>query len=271
MLPILINKGIKIMNMLKDKVAFISGGASGLGKAMVERFVSEGARVFFGDINTASGEAIAQSTGSTFIRQDVAEEADWVAAIKLVEDQCGRLDIIINNAGILGPGALEEIEVEAWDRLFAINVRGVMLGCKHGSILMQRNPDGASGSIINISSNAAILATAMDCGYSASKGAVRLMTKSIGVNFARRGLSIRCNSIHPGPIDTPIFDPMKSAGPEASEALAAALKEMTPMGRVGRPEEVAAMAVFLASDESSFSTGCEFVVDGGGTSALAGL
>lgn len=259
------------MGRLQDKVAFVSGGSSGLGRAIVERFVAEGAVVFFGDIDRAKGEQVAAATGATFVRQDVSLEEDWIAAMRLVEGRCGRLDTLVNNAGILGPGALEDIDVAEWDRLFAVNVRGVMLGCKHGSLLMQHNPGGASGSIINMSSNAALLATALDCGYSASKGAVRLMTKSIAVNFARRGFAIRCNSIHPGPIDTPIFDPWKAGPPEETEALMAGLRQMVPLGRMGRPEEIAAMALFLASDESSFSTGSEFVADGGGTSALAGL
>lgn len=259
------------MNRLEGKVAFISGGASGLGKAMVERFVSEGAKVFFGDVNVKAGESVATATGATFIHQDVASEDDWVKAIAMVEEQAGRLDVVINNAGILGTGPLETIDSGAWDRLFAINVKGVMLGCKHGAMLMQKNPDGAKGSIINISSNAGILATAADCGYSATKGAVRLMTKSIGVDFARRGLDIRCNSIHPGPVDTPIFDPYKAGNPAEVEAIMASLREKTPMGRMGRPEEIAAMAVFLASDESSFSTGSEFIADGGATACQSGM
>lgn len=259
------------MDRLKDKVAFVSGGASGLGRAMVERFVAEGAKVVFGDINVERGEALAHATGAVFIRQDVALEPDWLAAMALVETRFGRLDVLVNNAGVLGAGALEEIDVVAWNRLFAINVTGVMLGCKHGSRLMGRNREGAQGSIINISSNAGILATASDCGYSATKGAVRLMTKSIAVDFARRGIPIRCNSIHPGPTDTPIFDPWRAGPPEEVLKVFAALHEMTPMGRLGRPEEIASMAVFLASDESSFSTGSEFVADGGGTAALAGM
>jgi NAD(P)-dependent dehydrogenase (short-subunit alcohol dehydrogenase family) len=259
------------MGRLHDKVAFISGGASGLGKAIVERFAVEGATVLFGDVNVAGGETVAASTGAVFIRQDVSREGDWMAAMRLVEERHGRLDALVNNAGILGTGALEQIDVAAWDHLFAINVTGVMLGCKHGSQLMQRNPGGASGSIINMSSSAGLLATASDCGYSATKGAVRLMTKSIAINFARRGLAIRCNSIHPGPIDTPLFDPFKTGTQEQTDALLSALNAMTPMQRMGRPEEIAAMALFLASDESSFSTGSEFVADGGGTAALAGM
>lgn len=259
------------MHRLRDKVAFVSGGSSGLGRAMVQRFVAEGAKVAFGDIDVERGEALAHATGATFVRQDVALEPDWVAAMALVETGFGRLDVLVNNAGVLGTGALDAIDVAAWNRLFAINVTGVMLGCKHGSRLMRRNSGGASGSIINISSNAGILATASDCGYSATKGAVRLMTKSIAVDFARRGIAIRCNSIHPGPTDTPIFDPWRAGPKEQVEAVFDALHEMTPMGRLGRPEEIASMAVFLASDESSFSTGSEFVADGGGTAALAGM
>ncbi len=259
------------MDRLKNKVAFVSGGASGLGRAMVERFVAEGAKVAFGDIDAGRGEALSRASGAVFIPQDVAREADWVAAMAKVEQRFGRLDVLVNNAGVLGTGALEGIEVEAWNRLFAINVTGVMLGCKHGSLLMRRNRSGAAGSIINISSNAGILATASDCGYSATKGAVRLMTKSIAIDFARRGIAIRCNSIHPGPTDTPIFDPWRAGPKKQTDAVMASLIEMIPMGRLGRPEEIAAMAVYLASDESSFSTGAEFVADGGGTSALAGM
>lgn len=255
---------------LQNKVAFISGGASGLGEAMVRRFAEEGAKVVFGDINTQLGQALEQETGTLFVPLDVSQQTHWSAAIEQVEQRFGRLDVIVNNAGILGTGALETIDLQKWNQLFAINVTGVMLGCKHGGLLMQRNPGGASGSIINISSNAGILATASDCGYSATKGAVRLMTKSIAVDFARRGLAIRCNSIHPGPIDTPIFAPWRP-NKEASARLDKALQTMVPMKRLGRPREVANMALYLASDESSFSTGAEFVVDGGATCALAGM
>lgn len=255
---------------IEGKVALISGGASGLGEAMVRRFAQEGAIVYSGDVNAEQGAAVAADAGATFLPLDVAREDDWQAAIARIEKEHGRLDVLVNNAGILGTGPLEHIEVAAWDRLFSINVTGVMLGCKHGSLLMQRNPGGASGSIINISSNAGILATAADCGYSATKGAVKLMTQSIAINFARRGLAIRCNSIHPGPTDTPIFAPWKP-DPKAAERLQKQLFEMIPLGRLGQPSEIANMALYLASDESSFSTGSQFVVDGGGTSALAGM
>ncbi|MDM8010964.1 MAG: SDR family oxidoreductase [Parasphingorhabdus sp.] len=258
------------MARLENKICLISGGASGLGEAMVRLFREEGAEVYLGDIDAARGEAIAEDCGAIFLPLDVSEEDQWVAAVERIEKDRGRLDVVVNNAGILGTGPLETIDVARWDRLFAVNVTGVMLGCKHGGMLMQRNPGGSSGSIINISSNAGILATAADCGYSATKGAVRLMTKSIAINFARRGLSIRCNSVHPGPTDTPIFEPWRS-NEKASAQLDATLREMVPLGRLGQPREIAHMALYLASDDSSFSTGSEFVVDGGGTSALAGM
>lgn len=248
-------------------MAFVSGGASGLGKAMVERFASEGAKVVLGDINVAGGEAVAKATAAHFVKLDVRSEADWIAAMAMVEREFGRLDVIVNNAGVLGTGPIETTELAAWNDHFAINCTGVMLGCKHGSLQMMKNPGGASGSIINISSNAGILATASDVGYSAAKGAVRLMTKSIAGDFAMRGLPIRCNSIHPGPIDTPIFAPFLTTE-ESREALMESLVGMVPMGRIGRPEEIASMALFLASDESSFSTGSEFVADGGGTCTM---
>lgn len=255
---------------IEGKIALVSGGASGLGEAMVRRFAEEGAIVYSGDVNAEQGAAVAADAGATFVPLDVSREEDWKAAVARIEQEHGRLDVLVNNAGILGTGPLEHIEVAAWDRLFSINVTGVMLGCKHGSLLMQRNPGGASGSIINISSNAGILATAADCGYSATKGAVKLMTQSIAINFARRGLAIRCNSIHPGPTDTPIFAPWKP-DPKTAERLQKSLFEMIPMGRLGQPREIANMALYLASDESSFSTGSQFVVDGGGVSALAGM
>lgn len=259
-----------VAGRIEGKVAFVSGGASGLGEAMVTRFAKEGALVYFGDVNAEKGSGLAAATGTVFLSQDVSQEQDWVAAMARIEKDHGRLDVLVNNAGILGTGPLEKIDVDAWNRLFAINVTGVMLGCKHGGMLMQRNPGGASGSIINISSNSALLATAADCGYSATKGAVKLMSQSIAINFARRGLAIRCNSLHPGPTDTPIFEPWR-ATEAAAKRLEQQLHEMTPMGRLGRPEEIANMALYLASDESSFSTGAQFVVDGGGTSALAGM
>jgi len=255
---------------IEGKVALVSGGASGLGEAIVRRFAQEGAIIYSGDVNAQQGGPVAAEAGATFLSLDVAREDHWQAAVARIENEHGRLDILVNNAGILGTGPLEHIDVAAWDRLFSINVTGVMLGCKHGSLLMQRNPGGAIGSIINMSSNAAILATAADCGYSATKGAVKLMTQSIAVNFARRGLAIRCNSIHPGPIDTLIFAPWRPEE-EKAERLEGQLLEMIPMGRLGRPEEIANMALYLASDESSFSTGAQFVVDGGGTSAVPGM
>ncbi len=253
---------------LANKVAFISGGASGIGRAIVTRFLAEGALVCFGDVDLERGSALAAETGAEFVKLDVASEEDWALAMDRIAARHDRLDVLVNNAGIIGAGAsLEDIERASWDRLFAVNVTGVMLGCKYVSPLMQRNKAIPAGSIINMSSNAGLLG-APDIAYTATKGAVRMMSKSIAVGFARRGWAIRCNSIHPGPIDTPIFDPLRALPPAQSELMFSSILGMVPMGRLGRPEEIAAMAVFLASDESSYSTGAEFVADGGSTAAL---
>lgn len=254
---------------LDGKVAFVSGGASGLGEAMVRRFVDEGARVFSGDLNADRGMAVAEEAGAVFLRIDVTKEADWEAVMARIGEDAGRLDILVNNAGILGsPALVEDMALDDWNRVMAVNVTSVMLGCKHAVRLMRKNPGGPSGSIINMSSAAGILASPGP-GYSTSKGAVRLLTKAVAADLAFANMPIRCNSIHPGAVDTPIFDPFRNSTPEQQAAMTEALDLQIPMGRVGRPEEIAAMAVFLASDEASFSTGSEFIADGGGTATFA--
>ena len=254
---------------LAGKVAFISGGASGLGEAIVHRFTAEGSQTFFGDVDVTRGEMVARESGAVFILLDVAQEGAWERAMALVEREVGRLDILVNNAGILGtPAFIEDLDLDDWNRVMAIHVTGVMLGCKHGARLMRKNPGGPSGSIVNMSSVAGIMASPGP-GYPTSKGAVRLMTKAIAADFAFAGIPIRCNSIHPGAIDTPIFDVFRHSTAEQITAMKESLDLQIPMGRLGRPEEIAAMALFLASDESSFSTGAEFVADGGGTATFA--
>lgn len=256
---------------LKEKVALISGGASGLGEAIVRRFATEGANVYFGDVNEQRGAAVAAETGANFLPLDVTLEGAWEAVTAHIGSKAGRLDILVNNAGILGtPAFIEDMDLNEWNKVMAVNVTGVMLGCKHGARLMRKNPEGPSGSIINMSSVSGIMASPGP-GYPTSKGAVRMLTKAVAADFAFAGIPIRCNSIHPGAVDTPIFDPFRESTPEQQAAMKEALDLQIPMGRMGRPEEIAAMAVFLASDESSFSTGAEFVADGGGTATFAAL
>ena len=244
---------------LEGKVAVITGGASGIGAATTRRFRTEGAEVVVGDVQDAAGEAVAGDCGASFYRLDVTDEGGWARLMAVVEERHGHLDILMNNAGMLGGASIETVELAAWNRVMAVNVTGVMLGCRAAIGLMRRNP---GGSIINISSTAAYGALGGDIAYTASKAAVRMLTKSVAVWCARQGLGIRCNSIHPGPILTPIFDPMRK-GAQNPEEVDQLLSAMVPMGHPGKPDDIAAMAVFLASDEAGFVTGGEFLVDGG--------
>jgi 3(or 17)beta-hydroxysteroid dehydrogenase len=182
--------------------------------------------------------------------------------MQLVAERHGRLDIVMNNAGILGNASIEDVDLAAWDRVLAVNLTGVMLGCRAAIRLMRKNPGKPGGSIINISSTAAYGAIAHDVAYTATKSGVRMMTKSVAVWCAASGLNIRCNSIHPGPIDTSIHDERRRGAADPGE-IDRFLAAIAPLGRIGTGDDIAAMAVFLASDESGFVTGGEFLVDGG--------
>jgi NAD(P)-dependent dehydrogenase (short-subunit alcohol dehydrogenase family) len=263
------------MARVAGKTALVSGGASGIGAATCRMLAREGAAVVVADVQDELGESVAadiRAAGgeAVFQRLDVRQEESWTAATARAEAEFGRLNILVNNAGVGSPmGNVETQSLEDWRKVMSVNADGVFLGVKAGIQAIRRG--GEAGSIVNLSSIVGLVGLASSAAYTASKGAVRLLTKSAALYCAREKLPIRCNSIHPGPIDTPIFDPWKAGAQEETDALMAGLREMTPMGRIGRPEEIAAMALFLASDESSFSTGAEFVADGGGTAALAGL
>lgn len=251
------------MARLQDKVALISGGAQGQGAAEAKRFAAEGAKVIFGDILDAEGEAVAEDIradgGEAHYRHlDVAVEADWQAAVAMATDRFGRLDILINNAAVLVPRApIEERTAEEWDRVMAVNVKGVFLGTKHAIPAMR---ESGGGTIVNISSIAGIgQSTHQEPAYAASKGAIRIFTKVTASQHAAD--KIRCNSVHPGPIDTEMF---RAAFP-TPDALAKRLARV-PMNRAGSIEEVVSGVVFLASDESSYITGTELVIDGGALS-----
>ncbi len=249
------------MGRLEGKVAIVTGGASGMGAAMVRRFCAEGARVLATDIQADLGAKIAGDAGAAFLRQDVSEEAGWREVMAFTEDRFGRLDILVNNAGIVSGKSIAEVDLATWNRIIGVNLTSVMLGCQGGVELMRRNPGGSSGSIINIASTAAYAALPDDVGYCASKSGVRLLSKSVAVWCARERLNIRCNSLHPGPIHTAILDAVAQAQPDP-EAAIAQFAAMSPLGRLGTGDEIAAMAVFLASDEASYVTGGEYSVDG---------
>ena len=249
------------MARLEGKVALITGGASGIGAATGRLMVAEGARVALTDRDIALGEKVASEIGSAakFLPHDVTCEEDWKRVVTDTEKAFGRLDVLMNCAGISVPGSIDEASFEHWRETMSVNADGVFLGCKYGVEALRR---AGAGSIINVSSTLGIRGASAFAAYCASKGAVAMLTKSVALRCAEARWNIRCNSIHPGAIDTPIMDPYISAAPSREEGLAG-FGKLHPMGRVGQPHEVAALAVFLASDESSFITGVEIPVDGG--------
>ena len=251
------------MPRLEGKVALISGGARGQGAVEARMFAEEGASVVIGDILDEQGrqtEAELQELGYqvTYVHLDVTNESDWQSAVQTAVSAYGKLDILLNNAGILIRKNIEETTVEDWDRIFAVNSKGVFLGTKAAIPVMREN---GGGSIINISSTAGLVGSPNgSASYTATKGSVRLFTKSTAIQHARDG--IRCNSIHPGPIETDmIADTLNDP-----DNMALRMQRL-PLGRIGKPSEIAYGAIYLASDESSFVTGSELVIDGGTTAA----
>ena len=251
------------MARLEGKVALISGGARGQGAIEARMFAEEGASVVIGDILDDQGrqtEAELQELGYnvTYVHLDVTSESDWKAAVQSAVDTYGKLDVLLNNAGILIRKNIEETTEDDWDRIFAVNAKGVFLGTKAAIPAMR---EAGGGSIINISSTAGLVGSPNgSASYTATKGAVRLFTKSTAIQHAREG--IRCNSIHPGPIETDMI--ADTLNDPANMALR---MQRLPLGRVGKPSEIAYGAIYLASDESSFVTGSEVVIDGGTTAA----
>ncbi len=241
---------------LNGKTALITGGSSGLGAAMARRFVAEGANVVIADIDDPNGEALAAELApkARYVHLDVTQEADWARAVEGIDT----LDCVINNAGITTAGNIEQVTLEQFRHEFDIDVVGVFLGCKYAVAAMKNH----GGSIINMSSLAGIKATADLVAYNGAKAAVTLMTKSVAMHCAKSGYGIRCNSIHPGVIHTPILDKVLAQVPNPDEVYAGWVA-VHPIGRIGKPEDIAAMAVYLASDEANFTTGAEFRVDGG--------
>jgi 3(or 17)beta-hydroxysteroid dehydrogenase len=250
---------------LAGKVALVTGAASGLGRAVAERFVACGAAVVIADIDEPGGRAAQQALGANarFQRLDVTREDDWRATFEAAHAALGRLDILVNNAGVATVGDVERTSLEEWRFVHAVNLDGTFLGCKHG---IPRLRASGGGSIINMSSIAGIVGVHNLAAYCSSKGAVRLLTKSVALRCARRQDNIRCNSIHPVYADTPMVERMMAGAPDPA-ATRAALTGMIPLGRLAAPEEIADIALFLASDESRFVTGAEFVIDGGLTAS----
>lgn len=252
---------------VQDKIALMTGGASGLAKASAEMFVAEGGKVMIADIDSSGGEAVAESLGDAgaFVKLDVTQEDDWTAAFAAAKARFGGVHVLLNSAGIGWTQPVTEISLEDWRRVHAIDLDGVFLGCKHGvpaiAETLQAGVGSAKGSIVNISSIAGNIAGHNMAAYNSAKAAVRHLSKSVALHCCRQGLDIRCNSVHPTFVDTPILDRHRERF-GAEEALRK-LARQVPIGRVGEPKEVAYAILFLASDESSYTTGSELLVDGG--------
>ena len=244
---------------LEGKVAFISGGSRGMGAEEARLFAKEGAKVVIGDVLEDEGQRLAAQIGeeggeALFVALNVTSEAQWQAAVAATVARFGKLDVLVNNAGISGHGTVESTTVEDWDRVMDINAKGVFLGTKVAIPEMRR---AGGGSIINISSQLGIVGVDNSSPqYQASKGAVRLLTKATAIQYA--GENIRANSVHPGPIVTPMTESGR-ADPDRNQVTLSRI----PLGRYGEAEDVAYGVLFLASDESSFMTGSELVIDGG--------
>ena len=243
---------------LENKVALISGGARGMGAVEAKLFTTEGAKVVIGDVLEEDGrrtEAEINEAGGEclFVPLDVTSEAAWQDAVQAAVRRFGKLDILVNNAGIYRTERVEETSSELWDQVMEINAKGVFLGTKH-AIPEMRNAGG--GSIVNISSVAGLVGDYISAAYASSKGAVRLLTKSTAIQYAKEG--IRCNSVHPGTIETPMTADMLVDPQYRQDRM-----ERTPLQRLGTAQDVAYGVLYLASDESSFVTGSELVIDGG--------
>ena len=250
------------MGRLDEKVAVITGGASGMGKVASERFVAEGARVVVVDCDEAGGRAVADALGdrATFVRADVSNEADCQAMVAHAMSTFGALHVLYNNAGVFpnDDGGVLETPESTWDRVMEINLKGVWLGCRAGIPAMV---ESGGGSIVNVASFVALMGAATaQIAYTSSKGGVLAMTREIAVEWGRRG--IRANSLCPGPVDTPLLAELMSDPARKARRLV-----HIPMGRLAQAHEIVNAALFLASDEASYITGSQLVVDGGITAA----
>jgi NAD(P)-dependent dehydrogenase (short-subunit alcohol dehydrogenase family) len=250
-----------VTNRLRDKVAVITGAASGIGRASARRFAEEGARVVVADVADDAGRAVAEEIGGLYVHADVTDGAEVEQMYAAAIDSFGTLDICFNNAGISPPDddSVLTTDIDAWERVQDANLRSVFLCCKHG---IARLLEHGGGSVVNTASFVAMLGSATSqISYTASKGGVLAMSRELGVEFARQG--VRVNALCPGPVNTPLLRELFAKDPERARRRLVHI----PMGRFAEPEEVAAAAVFLVSDDASFITASTFLVDGGAHAA----
>jgi len=245
------------MGRVAGKVAIVTGGASGMGKADAILLAREGATVVVADLNEKAGQEVAASIGEAaiFMRLDVSDEDNWKTLIAATVEQFGRLDILVNNAGMIALGTIVDTDLASWRKINAVNSDGVFLGCKHAIPVMA---DSGGGSIINMSSVAAIQGQSFVAAYTASKGAVRSLTKSIAMFCKEQKNGIRCNSVHPDGVKTPMVVKVAMGKDEATQE---DIDEIGKFGNMCEPEDVANLVLYLASDESSFVNGAEMLID----------
>lgn len=256
-----------LQDRLTGKVALVTGAAQGIGREVAMLFSKEGAKVIVSDINDSQGLLVAKEIGGDcfYLHLDVKEEDDWKKAISTILKKFGKLNVLVNNAGItgfqegFGPQDPENASLDSWLNVHAVNLNGVFLGCKHA---IQAIKQTESGSIINISSRSGLVGIPGAAAYASSKAAVRNHTKTVALYCCEQGYNIRCNSVHPAAILTPMWEPMLGNGPERESRMAEIAKDI-PMHKMGMASDVATAVIFLASDESKYITGIELTVDGG--------
>ena len=244
------------------RVVLITGGASGIGEECARQFIAQGARVVLADIDAAHGEALARDLGEAVEFQclDVTSEPAWQRLAGHLNERYGCLDVLVNAAGIVLHADIEDTSLEDFRRVHAVNVEGVFLGCRTAIALMKAK----GGAIVNLSSIAGLRGVAKLAAYNAAKGAVRLLTKSVALSCAEKGYDIRCNSVHPSYVDTPLVRAMIDSAPDPAR-LRSVMSRVSPLNRMARPEEIASVVVFLAGGGATFINGAEIPVDGGAT------
>lgn len=251
-----------MVGRLSEKVAIVTGAASGIGRATAGLFAAEGARVVLADIDGEGARRAAESLGEAGLvcPMDVTNETDWEGAVAMAIARFGRLDIVCNIAGIGRGGDIEQLALDDWNAMLAVNLTGTMLGCKHGIAGIRRS--GGAGAIVNLSSLGGLVGIADLPGYCASKGGVTILSKAVALHCAERGYPIRCVSIHPTYVDTEMLDPVAAAAGGDRAGLIAGMARMVPMGRVAQPEDIARTILFAASDDAAMISGSPIIVDG---------
>lgn len=259
------------MKRLENKVAFITGGTSGIGKATAYRLAEEGAKVIFTGRKEAAGHVIAKDLGAVFIKHDVQDEAGYTEIAKRITSDFGRLDIAFANAGTeSGDSNIEDIEIGNWNELIGINLTGVMLTAQMAVKLMRKNPNEATGSIILNSSMNAHIPMGNFMTYSTTKGAHIALGKSVAMHCANQGLKIRCNVIHPGVVETEMITNLIDGAPDPAVARSQ-FEGMAPLKRMATVEEIAGLVAYLSSDEAAFISGASYNIDGATTSGMMGV